>query len=1668
MMRRDGRFPQRAVPLTLVTALLSTVGVATVDGGPPSVAHADDTPISDYDDQWLNDNALRFHDPQAVTSTAQALPVWLGIGHDEDGDIVASAVEKNQAGLSAEVNGLDPLPDVVPTGLATDVTQYPDGPDYDGEVVAFTTGIIRDVELNGSLAPSEDLVVVIEGGTGGHGKARIHSTMADGLPYDQTLDFGALTEWDDTNVVDVAIVDRSLWVASQSRLFRFDLDGGELSLTYRSEEFTGTLIGMSADTGWGEPELAVVTRIHNDLEIRRLAPSAAVADTPDTPFPGPSEDWIGSPWLTVDEQIGSADRARFVGSEPIGALLISGETGGDPASAAYAIEQRRLADAIVTPIGTCAGATDIDVITGETFTGSTHPSEGTIACVGPAGGSSSIWTGQVRYDPGIIDTDAPFQAGARVSSPLPLDGGLNAYRASIELSRVCDDVERLVPGASCEDTYLNAAVVTAAASDTRSLSDPLSLADQSILSSHQLIEAGLARSDNENDVIDSGTVEIWPTWVQPVDPGFQMRRSSLDEVVVTITLDDDLAGCRIPGDGESKSDPGLQCSPPVVLKDPQPIGLLMAPPTVASAGQSVAAPSFGTTSTTSTGVSEGVSYSVGIQVHAGGDVLGNGGSIAAGFTNQYSTDTTLELTETSGEGYGGSAEDDTIIYGSTRVMQYSGEVVESSTGLGLGRTDDAFETPIATTTASSSVAAARERFPDAFGEYGFGPGITEALTHTIGDPGSYPGGNAGINDYCIGTIDGQAVDEFANLLRYKQDVFGNTLSPLDPEDAIRVGGRHPVTAGSSGVDYSTISYSESETTSWMNTAGAELTATAKVGADFWIGEAFAETSLTQSLAGSVGGSSTFGEGTSFEGGVGDLPSELLSDHEYSWKMFLCKRNLGQGYPVWVLNYAVENYDADPLAAVGDLAVEAPRAGAFTDTEPDLSFSATDAGEPMTADALNRSAGISIDIEGLDTADARTIELNEVASDAPLWIDQNAEGTFTLRFDQLDEEPLDPAATYRWRVRVADEIATPFQSEWAYFNTAGPPEARLVVEGSTGGAVTVGETITLRSTGETNGLDSTHLFRSGATVIDAGSGDEPTERRWVPEQVGYVPLGLTVTNAAGEASDSAVMLVAPAGVEDTYDAIEDTPLVVDAAGGVLANDDGVTTAELVDDVHQGELTFNDDGSFTWVPPSDLCGPTSATSFTYQGRGGGLDALEPTTVVLSASRCVNDPTELAASSWSMLNSESVFVAPDGALMAGASDIDGYTSDDTRIEVTQPEFGTVTVLEDWTFQYEHMATDWCGTTTFQARSVASTPGFDDLAGEWVTHTFEVICPHAPTMNDSTATATEDTALSTTLEGSDADGDELTFSIVTGPAHGTAEITDDVLDYTPAADFCGQDTVEVRASDGELTSDPAVVTIEVSCTDDAPVAHDDQVSTEPGTPVEISVLGNDTDVDNVWPTRDPMPPLNEGLSVTTTGTASNGTVTLEGTLVSYDPDPGFVGTDTFTYEITDGTFTASGTVEVTVARDQEPDDPSDPGDPDDPGSPGTPGDPDDPDDPADPGTSTFEPVETVQVATEPGTGGAIVEYETPQLHGDAAGWTVQCTPPSGDFFPVGTTTVTCTAVDGTGHSTDTTFTVTVRGTDLAHTGADVVVLRAALLLLIAGAVALLFARRRQAPSGS
>jgi hypothetical protein len=103
-------------------------------------------------------------------------------------------------------------------------------------------------------------------------------------------------------------------------------------------------------------------------------------------------------------------------------------------------------------------------------------------------------------------------------------------------------------------------------------------------------------------------------------------------------------------------------------------------------------------------------------------------------------------------------------------------------------------------------------------------------------------------------------------------------------------------------------------------------------------------------------------------------------------------------------------------------------------------------------------------------------------------------------------------------------------------------------------------------------------------------------------------------------------------------------------------------------------------------------------------------------------------------------------------------------------------------------------------------------------------VTCNTPPVANDAIASTNEDTTVTITLSGTDADGDPLTFTIVSGPANGTlgpiisTGPNTATVDYTPNLNYNGSDGFVYRAHDGNGGTDDANVSITIAPVNDPP----------------------------------------------------------------------------------------------------------------------------------------------------------------------------------------------------------------------------------------------------------
>ncbi|WP_152622808.1 tandem-95 repeat protein, partial [Archangium violaceum] len=91
------------------------------------------------------------------------------------------------------------------------------------------------------------------------------------------------------------------------------------------------------------------------------------------------------------------------------------------------------------------------------------------------------------------------------------------------------------------------------------------------------------------------------------------------------------------------------------------------------------------------------------------------------------------------------------------------------------------------------------------------------------------------------------------------------------------------------------------------------------------------------------------------------------------------------------------------------------------------------------------------------------------------------------------------------------------------------------------------------------------------------------------------------------------------------------------------------------------------------------------------------------------------------------------------------------------------------------------------------------------------------APVALTGSVTTAEETAVSVTLEATDVDGDTLTYTVVSGPTHGTLSGTGASRTYTPSANYHGPDSFIFKVNDGTADSNEATVTITVTAVNDA-----------------------------------------------------------------------------------------------------------------------------------------------------------------------------------------------------------------------------------------------------------
>ncbi len=267
--------------------------------------------------------------------------------------------------------------------------------------------------------------------------------------------------------------------------------------------------------------------------------------------------------------------------------------------------------------------------------------------------------------------------------------------------------------------------------------------------------------------------------------------------------------------------------------------------------------------------------------------------------------------------------------------------------------------------------------------------------------------------------------------------------------------------------------------------------------------------------------------------------------------------------------------------------------------------------------------------------------------------------------------------------------------------------------------------------------------------------------------------------------------APVAVDRTVAVTEETPITIDVTCTDVDNDE--LFYQLIDKPQHGDYKWVPPNTVIYTPTVDFVG---TDAFTFRSHDG-QEFSTVSTITLTVAATNDAPIALAQTISTTRNS-------NVAINLSATDVESDTI--TYTLVSSVTHGLLSgdvpnllyipepnVVGDDSFQFQ--ASDSHGATTVATIGITVLP----------TNT-------APVADSLFLTATQESALAVNLSAVDGDGDELTYTVVSSPTHGTLLGTASDWVYTPAANFSGVDSLSFKVSDGQVDSALATVTLNVT----------------------------------------------------------------------------------------------------------------------------------------------------------------------------------------------------------------------------------------------------------------
>ncbi|MDD9923031.1 MAG: Ig-like domain-containing protein, partial [Boseongicola sp.] len=381
---------------------------------------------------------------------------------------------------------------------------------------------------------------------------------------------------------------------------------------------------------------------------------------------------------------------------------------------------------------------------------------------------------------------------------------------------------------------------------------------------------------------------------------------------------------------------------------------------------------------------------------------------------------------------------------------------------------------------------------------------------------------------------------------------------------------------------------------------------------------------------------------------------------------------------------------------------------------------------------------------------------------------------------------------------------------------------------------------------------------------------------------------------------------PSAADDSFDVVHDQSI---AAGAVSIFDNDIDldgdslSAELVTGTSYGSLTLNADGTFAYTANAGFVGQDE---FRYRVTDG-IAHSEPVVVPINID---NSEPVAVEDRLRVIHDQTLTVPVESGLISSAIDADGDSL--TVTVLAQPLSGQLNVAADGSFTYEPDA-GFAGTDSFIYRV---SDGVSDSPAALVTidvqNTPVSVAGDVIAVEPDQATVT---FLATDLLENDVDfeGDSLTVALVTPPPRGTLTLSGNTFTYTRDGSYSGDVAFTYSVSDGVSTSYGTAVLMfsgtlsggAATGTGADPIAGDDLYTVDRNGILDVGYAGGLL--------RNDFDPNGDDLSTVQENGPANGTLTLtgDGEFV-YTPNLGFVGTDSFTYHVTDGTESSPGVARI------------------------------------------------------------------------------------------------------------------------------------------------------------